>query len=855
MAHFYSQKRVVSLLMMLMTVMTFSTAAPRSVEEARQEAQNLMKKHAPNRVNGNAGVTSVAPKLVYSKAKKNVLADEVCYYVFSSGSNLGYTIVSGDDRLPAIIGYTESGDYDNDRLPDNLKSFMQAYQDFAENVTEEQIAEIKAWKANKNNARTAVEPFMQEQWNQTAPYNNLCPEYNYYSTGNVVKSAKAVTGCVATAVAQILHHYSCPNQLKADIPEYTTQVKVNEYLNTLTMPAIPAGESYDWANMLNQYTGGESTAQNNAVAKLMLHIGCAVKMNYGPSSESYATPETFTKYFGMDKELVRYYDRESYQIAQWDAILYEELANKRPVYYSGQSTGGGHAFVIHGYENGMYYVNWGWGGYCDGYFDITILNPNSNSGAGASSSDDGYGMTNSMIVGIQPDNGVVDNVNCPSLASISKLTLSNATVSSNTLSGNVTCSPKEINLHDKIFVSIGYADESGKYVNISNTTPNQLEPKGFGVYYKDVTIPISFNFEEGKTYNLCLIESTDQKNWTACAGESTTSVKVKIAGGEISIIEENTKLHAKATLNSKSGGYAGMSNMIDITVTNSGDKEYYDKVYVMVSTSETMPTGYTFAQGITAPAGGSTTFSFKYTPATAGKYNFWILDVSGQQIGKSSITFNTTTPPALSFTSIKCANTSDDKTFAEFSGYNTEMNIVHDTKAEFIFEIKNDGGYYEGDFIVYKYDKQSGQWSGQTQTLKIPANTTTKFTFTATGESGDVVGIMLQSANNNVSITGLNVPNKHQTSNGGSYNLSDSEICYLAGPGTGINSMETQPQSLIITGGNGCIYLKANTDRNASIVNISGTTIENVSLNAGEQTIINVPSGIYIVNKTKVIVK
>jgi len=716
--------------------------------------------------------------------------------VFSAGSNLGYTIVSGDDRLPAIIGYTESGDYDNDRLPDNLRNFMQAYQDFAENVTEEQITEIKAWKANSSNVHAAVAPFMQEQWNQTAPYNNMCPEYNYYSTGNIVKSAKAVTGCVATAVAQILHHYSCPSQLKADIPEYTTQVKVNEYLNTLTMPAIAAGDSYDWANMPNQYTGGESTAQNNAVAKLMLHIGCAVQMNYGPSSGANATPETFTKYFGMDKDLVRYCDRNNYQIAQWDAILYEEMANKRPVYYDGQSTGGGHAFVIHGYENGMYYVNWGWGGYCDGYFDITILNPNSNSGAGASTSEDGYGMGNSMIIGIQPDNGIEDDVaQRPVFTSyefcndsISDLSKSGTTIS-------FTAKIRVANINSTAntrYVGLGYKNDENIIIPLKLNPQIDNKVQIVGMQNNSFSIngyngTFSMDVETGKTYNLFIIESEDAKTWIASYGANKTA-NIKINDNSAILVNTAYNLTATATRNTESGGYAGMSNTIDITVANSGDKEYYDKVYVRVSTSETKPEEDTFVQGITSPIGGSTTFSFAYTPKNAGTYYFWILDSSKKEIGKSSITFNTAETPVLSFVSITCDNTSEDIATGKCSNYNVKTNKVYDTKATFTFKIRNDGGYYEDRFYIFKYTGSTntiGCSSDNIKTLKIPGNSTTSFTFTLEDNLGETIGCQLECVNQDITIKGLESPNTVAIIDKPGYGLplplENMAICYLAG--------------------------------------------------------------------------
>ena len=784
----FSTKRFVSLFLLLMAISNTIIASPRSVEQARQTAQQQMSRRMAKKQKSQGNVAAIEPQLVFSKVKQNANVDNIYYYVFSAGHNLGYTIVSGDDRFPAVVGYTEQGDYDADNLPTNLVSFMQAYQDFVDNATETQIEEIKVWKAQVA-THNNVEPFMQEKWNQYAPYNNMCPEYKYYS-GSTVRTNKSVTGCVATAIAQILHYNKC-DKLMADIPAYDFKLTVNGYANNMHMPGISAGETYDLANMLNVYMGNETEEQNNAIAKFMLHIGCAVQMAYGPSSSSSASAETFTKYFGMDKELVRSLTRSHYQISEWDEILYEEIAAGRPVYYDGASTGGGHAFVVHGYNEGLYYVNWGWGGYCDGYFDITILNPHSSSGAGASSSDDGYSMQNNMIIGIQPDNGFVDDVIDAVITSRNNLS-GTLNVNGNILSGTVNVSPKNQNLQGKTNVGIGYLDDNGNIIDVSTSYFEMDSEKcPINSYYRDISLRCSFEYEENKTYRLILIESDDKTNWIACRGAANTSMAIKVENGKVKNVTPTSNLSAVATLDEdNSSGYAGMSNSINVTVTNTGDKEYYDKVYVMVGKTEIRPAGYTFALGITAPVGGSTTFDFAYTPNTEGKYNFWILDVNLNEIGKSSITFEKTTPPVLSFVSITCDNASNDDAIIDYV-QNSKIAVkkVYDTKADFIFEIKNDGGYYEGSFGILYYDSSNFNFSGSQKKFALPANETTTVKFTVEGAVGDVVGLMIQSADDKVKISGLTNEkvNKHYIYDGNDnltgsyYNFTNAEICYLAG--------------------------------------------------------------------------
>lgn len=772
-------RRLISLAVLLTSVFTVN-AAPRSVEQAKAVALQQMKSIGENIGARIVGITDNGPRLVYSKSGKNATP---CYYVFSAGDNSGFTVVSGDDRFPAIVGYTESGEFDADRLPENFVSFMQAYQDFVDNATDEQIEEVAAWKSQASH--DTVAPFMKTKWNQRAPYNNMCPVYN---TGK-----RSVTGCVATAVSQILHYYEHPANLKADIPAYTTGTY------RLEMKGITAGEEYDWSNMMDVYTGSETQAQNDAVAKLMFHVGCALKTDYGPSSPAYTTLDIFTRYFGMDKELVGYYVRADYQIAEWDYMLYKEIEARRPVYYDGQSNGGGHAFVIHGYADGLYYVNWGWGGDCDGYFDITILNPNSTTGAGVSSTNDGYSMKNGMIIGLYPDNGIVDEV-CTAVFKATSLNIDKVAISNGNVTASATVSVANFNpVENTRFVSIGYIDENFQIQNVA--TPKLITIVAgteTRASVKTTACDILFPCVDG-IYKLDVIESTDKNNWMVCSKHSNyNSVYFEVRNGAVNIVDSPLSLTAKAELDNESCGYAGMNNKINVNVINGGVKEYYDIVYVKVSDSSDMPEKNIYATGITAPVGGSTTFSFNYAPQSVGTYNFWILDKDNNEIGRSSIEFDATTAPVLSFVSIKCANASGEKVFAKLGGsdYNVEMDKVNDTKAEFVFEIKNDGGYYEGQFLLYSLNEK-GSWSyNRVETLRIPANATTKFTFIVEGNVGNVVGYKLLGYDNSVSIAPLTTPNKHiLQGNSMYYSFNDGEICYLAGSDTGVNSIRMDRES------------------------------------------------------------
>lgn len=384
---------LLSLLIMLF-VSTSALASPRTFSQAKAIAERkaallgikIDKKAAAKAPSMNGGTTTaVSP-----------------YYVFPFGENKGFAIVSGDDDMPEIVGYADNGTYDANNMPAAMAAFLNNYRATIEAMKQgnasaiKNIAEAKALRANNTRATTAVSPLLGDiKWNQSEPYNNMCPKYDGTNL--------SATGCVATAMAQVMMYWKYPKELKADINEYKT------YTHKLPVAGELKGLKYDWDNMLPTYTNNKYTlTQADAVAKLMLHCGKAVEMDYGEESGANVTPGRLAKYFGYDSDMMLDLSRTCFTLAEWTAIIDKELQAKRPILYSGRTTNGGHQFVCDGSDgNGLYHINWGWGGYQDGYFDITILNPGQG-GIGAGNVTDGYNRGCDMIIGIQPDNGKVD---------------------------------------------------------------------------------------------------------------------------------------------------------------------------------------------------------------------------------------------------------------------------------------------------------------------------------------------------------------------------------------------------------------------------------------------------------------
>lgn len=292
-----------------------------------------------------------------TSASKNVrVSNKTPYYVFNAQGNEGFVIVSGDDRTKPILGYSETGAIDGDHLPENVAWWLNYY---AEAIASLQDSGIEPGTAVQT-ARKEIQPLLKTTWDQSAPYWDQC------KFGGV----QCLTGCVATATAQVMNYYQYPAKAPA----------IDAYTCDYSIPAL-SGATLSWKNMCNNYTGSETTAQKKAVATLMRYCGQSVLMDYGTNgsgaSSSYVAL-ALVKYFKYNKSAHAIY-RDGYDANGWENAIYNELAANNPVIYSGHGTNsGGHCFVTDGYKNGLFHVNWGWGGSNDGYFALTVMDAYGN---------------------------------------------------------------------------------------------------------------------------------------------------------------------------------------------------------------------------------------------------------------------------------------------------------------------------------------------------------------------------------------------------------------------------------------------------------------------------------------------
>lgn len=337
--------------------------------QAQQQAYSFWGKQMPQKAKAKSRAATTASR-------------SDAYYVFNNDAG-GFVIIAGDDAVTPVLGYTSTGSFDAENLPDGLKDLLKSY--------ERQIAALgDNYAANQTATRAAFtgEKLLKTaEWNQYAPFNKYTPN-NY------------VTGCVATAGAIVMKHHGYPAK------------GTGSHSYTWNGQDLTANfeHDYDWANMPTKYTVGNDEAFDG-VARLMSDLGVAVEMKYAKGGSGASMEDLLTalkKYFGYSK-YARLLAIADLGAEVWNDRLRAEIDANRPILYSAvDSNKGGHSFVIDGYKDESFSVNWGWGGYCDGFYRIGALNPET----GGKPLGDQYNLSQSAVFSLQPSDGeeVISNL-------------------------------------------------------------------------------------------------------------------------------------------------------------------------------------------------------------------------------------------------------------------------------------------------------------------------------------------------------------------------------------------------------------------------------------------------------------
>jgi hypothetical protein len=544
-------------------------------------------------------------------------------YAVNNGGD-GYVIVSGDDRMRQVLVYSNSGSLDLDDMPSNMRYWLQSL------CTDMQLLIDAGYQLQAVDSRRAavdvkpeIRPMLSCKWGQGDPYNTLCP-----MDGDKL----SLTGCVATAMAQVLYYHKMVR--KAEIPSQPLQdSQAYEGERGISVPALNAADYViDWDQLIDIYDETSSDSQKQNIAKLMYFCGAAVRMDYG-SDVSLASDKDISPvlidYFGFSKG-TRLVSRSSYTEQQWAELMYNELKNGRPIIYGGAGTEGGHQFVIDGYNgNELFHINWGWDGRYDNFVALSVLNSDGNFPIGARESTAEFAS----------DQGAVINAEYGGTApAAQRLSFYSSRIDKNKILFDLINNTGYENSFD---VCMAYKDlKTGKtdYFDNSKATFKDLKNEYYGTYSFTFTTPYppAAN-NEIIVYPVSRVVGTDE--WLTISDPVLQYAKVSYdAEGNVTLSLYPTE-NLTASISVDGNNFAGNTQKIKAAVTNTGDEKQLT-IFFWVKTdpnyfdnTEEKDLKYDAYAGITALKDSTHVEVVPFTPAEEGTYYIWVTkDREGKEV-------------------------------------------------------------------------------------------------------------------------------------------------------------------------------------------------------------------------------
>ena len=515
---------------------------------------------------------------------KNLRSDKTNnapYYAFNLEQ--GYVIVSGDDEMTELVGYAENGFFDAENVPPQMQLWLDGY---AEYVAAVQSGKAKARKILLSDSPSVVvEPLVSTKWNQDAPFNNFAPEY----TDDNNNTQRCATGCAATAMAQIMKFHNWPEQ---GVGHYSY-----EHQSFGTISSNFSEHVYDWTNMIDRYNNGEySNVQADAVALLMKDCGVSLNMNYGPVSGAsiYSYTPAFKNYFRYSSRTV---NRSGCETAEFTRIITDEPQEGRPIIYCGTGEDGGHAFVVDGYDTNYFlHVNWGWGGYSDGYFDMNYMDPTGlgiGGGSGAFKWNQGIVLARPLKDGVEPYefiqqlcfvlfNDVQGGIFCKQEMPANKgddvtiLLRNTANLSGESFFGSL---------------NVGVFDDSGALVTmgneerIENNNGELLEFQSGRLYSVDLPMTLNTAGIADGNYIVRAMSKANGNVWRKFA--STDCLNMTVADGKVSLVSPTPNISLTGIGSYNGNVYKGNPFSVNITIHNGSSIPADGSILFKVTDSET----------------------------------------------------------------------------------------------------------------------------------------------------------------------------------------------------------------------------------------------------------------------------
>ena len=595
------KKKIIIFLLTAVAAFTAMNAATVSESQARAIAGEFFNVTMPEQ-----------PAAMKAQGKRGAPAP---FYVFNNPERPGWVIVAGDDRARTILAYGDEYYFDESEMPEVVQDWLNDYV--------EQLASIDKGAAKpSSNApvhslaasnRARIAPMLSCNWAQGLPFNQQCATYTSSGT-----TSYCPAGCVAIAMAQILYYYKSSTPCTT-IPAYTSS-SLSQYMAELPATTFNYGLMNDW------YDKAENTSESaQETARLVRYCAQSVKMDFGKSSSSATSQRNaFVNYFDFDKD-AQQLARTDYNAAEWDEMVYHELAMGRPVFISARKAHGGHAFVCDGYDNGLYHINWGWRGHQNGYFALNALNDDNSGGTGAASGDEGYTINVQIITGLQPSlgTGTSTNGNIVGLYRACEATSTSFTRSNNSLNfTGVELTAYYYNYSSQSYnydLGWGLYDSDGNLLSTHTVATNKSLSAG---YYTTLTgsINVGKNVTAGTYYLKPVCRLNGSSTYYPCRGSGINFIKATITDTRLTLkaCDEldvmNLKVNSVTTGSVKK---VGSPLLLTLNVSNQGTTDY-SSIYMWVNNSLVSGTYTDIAPGSTGDvvmsytpsASGSTTFEF-----------------------------------------------------------------------------------------------------------------------------------------------------------------------------------------------------------------------------------------------------
>ncbi|MDE7375576.1 MAG: C10 family peptidase [Muribaculaceae bacterium] len=647
-------------------------------------AKSLSPEQALSRVTESNGPARMAAqqdlRLVYTAEA----GAQPCAYVFQSAQN-GFVVAAADDLAPAVLGYSDQGTF---VLNDNVRYWLEEY---GRQIEWANRHGAEPMQAPQHAERASVAPWLTTKWNQDEPFNLLCPIYDHH---------RSVTGCVATAIAQVMNFHQWPDK-GVGSNSYTAQA-INQ---TVTFDF--ASTTFDWANMLDTYpnSGNDATqAQRNAVATLMKACGVSCNMNYSPSASGAFSRDAgigLIKYLKYDRG-IEYMERKYYSPTQWEDIVYEQIT-QGPLYYSGANSEAGHAFVIDGYSSGGYFhLNWGWGGTSDGYFLLTALDPSSQ---GIGGSNAGYNFGQEILCNVKPQGATPGNYVYNVVTGGNDFTITTQSCKrGDRVKIGTPVYNNSLGTMDKMCIGLMFTSSTGQQRFVQGILAENVGPF-YGFTETEAYLPTDL---AAGTYTVTYVWAANGENTVhpvLVPYAQRQSYTATVTGNTVTFTPDD---YLDVTLSDVeiSPLYVDQMYKVSAKVTNANDREFSDVTYAfLVRNGQVVYTGDQAMLDVPANSTIDFTYFDTFSNVEAGNYEFWLATIHEGYLH------------ALVWqeVEVKASNQNPSLAFGPVVLLNEDKNAVPNNDVRLQATVTNSGGYFAGtiDLWLIAYDENNKNISSQ----------------------------------------------------------------------------------------------------------------------------------------------